>query len=343
VSISRRWWSSPVFLVMAVPALTVPTLNGGAVAAAQPPADVVVAANQAEPAVARIDTTIGFQSAIGAGTGIVLNPNGEVLTNFHVVQGADSITSTVAGRRFDADLVGYDRTNDIALIQLRGAAGLPAARIGDAGSLTPGTPVVALGNAAGTNSPLTRESGSVVALGRDITAQDALTGGSEDLNDLIEFAAPVRAGDSGGPLANGAAEVVGVTTAAGQNFRMQSAGEGFAIPINRAAAIADQIRARIPSDTVHVGPPALLGVGISQGTPGADAGVVVAGLLVGGPAERAGIRNGDVITAVDGAPVDSANALTALLDRRAVGQTVTVTWRDATGQVRNGPATLTAG
>lgn len=346
MSVSRRRWWSPVFLVAAVLALTVPTLGGGAVASAQPPAqpasDVVVAADQVEPAVARIDTTIGYQSAIGAGTGIVLNPNGEVLTNFHVVQGADSITTTVGGRRFDADLVGYDRTNDIALVQLRGAAGLPAARLGDAGTLAPGTPVVALGNAQGTNSPLTRESGTVVALGRDITAQDSLTGGSEDLDDLIEFAAPVRAGDSGGPLVNSAAEVVGLTTAAGQNFRMQSAGEGFAIPIDRAAAIADQIRSRIPSDTVHVGPPALLGVGISQSTPGADAGVTVEGLLVGGPAEQAGIRNGDVITAVDGVPVDSANALTALLDRRAPGQTVAVSWRDAGGQLRTGQATLTA-
>jgi S1-C subfamily serine protease len=84
-------------------------------------------------------------------------------------------------------------------------------------------------------------------------------------------------------------------------------------------------------------------VGISEGTPGADAGVVVRGLLAGGPAEQAGIRNGDVITAVDGVPVDSANALTAVLDRRAVGQTVSLAWRDATGQSRTGQATLTAG
>lgn len=340
MSFFRRRWSSPVFLILAVCALMAPTAG---VAAAQPPADVVVAADQVEPAVARIDTTIGFQSAIGAGTGVVLSPGGEVLTNFHVVQGADTISATVGGRRFDADLVGYNRRDDIALIQLRGAAGLPTARLGDATGLAPGTPVVALGNAAGTDRPLTRESGTVVALGRSITAQDALTGGSEQLNDLIEFAAPVRAGDSGGPLVNSAGEVVGVTTAASENFRMQPGGEGFAIPINRAAAIAGQIRARVPSETVHVGPPALLGVGISESTPGADAGVVVRGLLRGGPADAAGIRNGDVITAVDGVPVDSANALTDVLDRRVVGQTVTVSWRDVNGADHTAPATLVAG
>lgn len=338
MSVFRRWWLSPVFLIM-----TVSALLGGGVAMAQPPADVVVAADQVEPAVARIDTTIGFQGAIGAGTGIVLDPGGAVLTNFHVVQGADSITATVGGRRFDADLVGYDRRDDVALIQLRGAAGLPAARLGDATGLTPGTPVVALGNADGTGSPLTRERGTVTALGRSITAQDSLTGGAENLDDLIEFAAPVRAGDSGGPLVNNVAEVVGLTTAASATFRMQAGGEGFAIPINRASAIAGQIRSRVPSDTVHIGPPALLGVGVSESTPGADAGVVVRGLLVDGPADRAGIRNGDVLTSVDGVPVDSANALTAVLDRRTVGQTVTVTFRDANGAERSGPVTLIAG
>src|SRR3954465_11992150 len=89
------------------------------------PTDLSSVAAQVEPAVARIDTTINYQHAIGAGTGIVLDQGGTLLTNFHVVQGADSITATVAGRASPADLVGYDRNRDIAVLQLRGAGGLP--------------------------------------------------------------------------------------------------------------------------------------------------------------------------------------------------------------------------
>src|ERR1700710_1858159 len=95
------------------------------VPASAAPADPTDAVAVVEPAVARIDTTINYQHAIGAGTGIVIDPTGTVLTNFHVVQGADSVTATVAGRPYPADLVGYDRGRDIAVLQLRGASGLP--------------------------------------------------------------------------------------------------------------------------------------------------------------------------------------------------------------------------
>ena len=193
---------------------------------------------QVEPPWSRIDTTIDYQHAIGAGTGIVLDPGGAVLTNFHVVQGADSITATVAGAPYPADLVGYDRSHDIAVLQLRGAGGLPVAPLGDSSQLAVGDPVVALGNARGSGSPLTSEAGKVVGFGRTISAKDELTGSSEQVTGLIEFAAPVRAGDSGGPLVNAAGQVVGVTTAATVNFRMGPGGEGFAIPINDAMAVA---------------------------------------------------------------------------------------------------------
>ena len=103
----------------------------------------------------------------------------------------------------------------------------------------------------------------MTAFGRTVNAEDALTGSSDELTGLIEFAAPVRAGDSGGPLVNGAGQVVGLTTAASVNFRMGPGGEGFAIPINEAMAVANQIRSGVPSDSVHIGPPTLLGVGVS--------------------------------------------------------------------------------
>ena len=219
-----------------------------------------------------------------------------MLTNFHVVQGADRITGTVGGRSYPANLVGYDRKRDVAVIQLIGAGGLPTAAIGDSGALVPGEPVVALGNAMGTDGPLTREVGTVTGFGRTVNAEDTLTGTSDELTGLIEFAAPVRAGDSGGPVVNGAGQVVGVTTAASVNFRMGPGGKGFAIPINDAMAVAGQIRAGIPSDTVHIGPPVLLGVGVRT-APRDEVGVLIQEVMIGGPADQAGLVAGDVIVA----------------------------------------------
>ncbi len=122
------------------------------------PLDTAIAA--VEPAVVQIDTTIDYQHAIGAGTGFVLNPGGEVLTNFHVVQGADTVTAhnVGTGQSFGADLIGYDRTHDIALLQLRGASGLPVAPLGNSGSIVVGEPAVAIGN-ANPGGPPTREAG----------------------------------------------------------------------------------------------------------------------------------------------------------------------------------------
>ena len=306
------------------------------------PVDPLVAAAQVEPAVARIDTVVEYQNAIGVGTGFVLDPGGQVLTNFHVVQGADRIDVTVAGRPFAADLVGYDRRRDIAVLQLRGGGGLPTAPIGDSGQLAVGDPVVALGNSLGTGGPLVREVGTVSDFGRTVNAEDTLTGASDELTGLIEFAAPVRAGDSGGPLVNAAGQVVGITTAATVNFRLGPGGEGFAIPINEAMAVAGQIRSGSPSDSVHIGPPTLLGVGVITAR-GEAPGVVVREALRGGPAEQAGLTGGDVITTLDGIPLDSATTLTYVLDRHYPGDVVDLTWIDVTGQERTGKATLMAG
>ncbi len=310
--------------------------------AAAAPNDVGAAAAQAEPAVVRIDTAVDYQGIIGLGTGIALDPGGQVLTNFHVVQGADRISGTLGGRSYPATLLGYDRGRDIALIQLLGAGGLPAAAIGDSNALVPGEPVVALGNAMGSGAPLTHEFGTITGFGRTVHAEDTLTGTADELNGLIEFAAPVRAGDSGGPLVNGVGQVVGVTTAASVNFRMGPGGKGFAIPINDAMGVANQIRAGIPSDTVHIGPPVLLGVGVRT-SPRDEPGVYIQEVLRGGPAERAGLMDGDILIALDGVTLDSSNTLTSVLDRHYLGSVLDLTWIDGGGQVRTGKAELTPG
>ena len=295
-----------------------------------------------EPGVARIDTRINYQGAIGVGTGFVLDGGSDVLTNFHVVQGADRIDVTVAGRSFPAVLAGYDRKTDVAVLRLQGAGGLPVAPIGDSSRLVEGEPVVALGNARGSASPLTREVGTITGFGRTVTAEDTLTGGSEEITNLIEFAAPVRAGDSGGPVVNGDGQVVGVTTAASVNFRMGPGGKGFAIPINQALAIAGQIRSGAGSDTVHIGPPTLLGVGISTAEQ-RGGGVAIREVLQGGPAQAAGLQNGDLLVTLDGVQLDSANTLTDVLDRHYPGDVLDLTWIDRSGQQRTGKATVNTG
>jgi S1-C subfamily serine protease len=309
------------------------------------PVDLSAAIAQVEPATVRIDTVINYQHAIGAGTGIILDPGGAILTNFHVVQGADSITATALGVPYPVDLVGYDRGHDIAVLQMRGTAGgLPAAVIGDSSALAVGDPVVALGNARGSGNPLTNEAGTVTGFGRTITAKDELTGSAEQMTGLIEVAAPVRAGDSGGPLINSRGEVVGVTTAASVNFRMGPGGEGFAIPINDALAVAGQIRSRTPTATVHIGPPTLLGVGVSPSDQSESLpGVLLREVLRGGPAQQAGLLDGDVLLSINGEQLNSATGLTDVLDRHYPGDVVDLVWIDRSGHQLSGKAALSAG
>jgi serine protease Do len=333
----RRSLATLLTAFVAALALVVPVNPVASVAA---PGDPLAAAAQVEPAVARIDTEIHYQNAVGNGTGIVLDPGGLVLTNFHVVAGADRITASVIGRSFPAELVGYDRRRDVAVLRLIGAGGLPAAPIGDSATLMEGEPVVALGNAQGSNAPLTQEVGTVTGFGRSVTAEDTLTGSKDELTGLMEFAAPVIAGDSGGPVVNGVGQVVGMTTAASVNFRMGPGGKGFAIPINDAMAIANQIRSGAASDSIHIGPPVLLGVGVRT-APSEGPGVLVADVLRGGPAEQAGLISGDILTTLDGTPLDSATTLTYVLDRHYPGDVIDLTWIDRSGQQRTGKVALT--
>jgi S1-C subfamily serine protease len=143
-------------------------------------------------------------------------------------------------------------------------------------------------------------------------------------------------------VVNGAGQVVGITTAASVTFRMGPGGKGFAIPINDAMGVANQIRSRVRSETVHIGPPALLGVGVRT-APTDTPGVLIQEVLRGGPAEAAGLMDGDVVISVDGTRLDSATALTYTLDRHYPGDVVDVTWIDRAGVQRTGKATLAPG
>jgi serine protease Do len=293
-----------------------------------------------EPGVVRIDTRLGFQGAVGTGTGVLLSPDGIVLTNNHVIRGADDITATNVGngQTYPAEVLGYDRKSDIAVLRLRGATDLPVAPTADSSALQIGDQVTAVGFPGGAG--LTRAPGTVRALNQSIVADDDLTGGSEELADLIGFDADIRPGDSGGPLVDPSGRVVGIVTAASQNYRMMSTG-GFAIPLNRALSVADAVRSGAPSGTTHVGPTGILGVAI--GSRGDGAGVAIDGVLRGSAADQAGLRGGDVITSVDDATITDGTVLTDVLDRHHPGDTVSLTYIDRQGDQRSVPVTLAPG
>jgi S1-C subfamily serine protease len=285
------------------------------------PRDAATAAAQVGPQIVDIDAKLGFQSAIGAGTGIVIDPS-VILTNNHVIAGATDLSarSIANGQTFPATVIGYDRQHDIAVLQL-GGGGLPVANIGNSDSIRVGDPVVSLGNAGGAGGAPSVEEGRIGALNQTVSANDALTGSTETLNGLIQVDANIRPGDSGGPTVNAANQVIGMNTAATSNFHL-GRGQGFAIPINEAMAIAGQIRSGAGSPTVHIGPTAFFGVGVND-APGGG-GAIVRQVIPTGPAAGAGVVPGDVITAVNGQPVNSATALTNILDQHHPGEGVNV-------------------
>jgi S1-C subfamily serine protease len=290
------------------------------------------------PQVVNISTRFGYNNAVGAGTGIVIDPNGVVLTNNHVISGATDISafSVGDGRTYGVDVVGYDRTHDVAVLQLRGAGGLPTAAIG--GGVAIGEHLTALGNAGGAGGAPSAVSGRVVALNQTVSATDTLTGATETLSGLIQVDAAVKPGDSGGPLGNQGGQVVGMNTAATDSYKM-SGGQGFAIPIGQAMGVAGAIRGGAGSNTVHIGPTAFLGLGVVDNNGGARVERVVGS----GPAAGAGISVGDVITAVDSVPINSATAMTNVLVPHHPGDTILITLRTTSGGDRTVNVTLAGG
>ena len=297
-----------------------------------------------------VNTNLAYENGAAAGTGMVLTPNGEVLTNNHVIRGATSIRVVVpqTHRSYSARVVGYDVSADVAVLQLSNASGLATVTIGDSSRLEGGQSVTAVGNAGGTGS-LTVTTGRIVGLHRGITVSDD-QGGTEQLADLVETDASLQPGDSGGPLLDAAGRVVGMDTAASAGFYFQGGGggDGFAIPIDRAVTLVKQIAAGRSSAQVHIGGTALLGVSIQpSGYYGASGsyhpGLVVENVVQGSPAAKAGIAAGDVITALGGRAVASQNAVVSLLLQRRPGDRIAVTWIDEATGSHTATVTLAGG
>jgi S1-C subfamily serine protease len=198
---------------------------------------------------------------------MVINADGLVLTNNHVIENSTKITATVAatGKNYLAKVVGYDVTGDIALIQLQNPPGLHPVPIGNSSEVKTGATVVAMGNAEG-RSEIVSATGQVTGINKTITASDQ--GGSvssETLRGMIETNANIVAGDSGGPLVNSSGQVIGMDTA-GDNvsFNQQQSAAGFAIPINTALTVAKQIAEGHASSTIVIGYPPFLGIYIAK-------------------------------------------------------------------------------
>ena len=220
-----------------------------------------------KPGLVIINTALQYNSEAAAGTGTVINADGLVLTNNHVIDDSTKITATVAvtGRTYPATVVGYDKTRDIALIQLQNASGLTAVPIGNSSSVKIGNAVVALGNAEGRGS-ITATAGEVTGLNQTITAsEEGGSTASETLSGMIQTDANIVPGDSGGPLA-GSTGVIGMDTAGNGVSDQQQASAGFAIPINTALSVARQIAGGHASSTITIGYPPFVGIFIGSGS-----------------------------------------------------------------------------
>jgi S1-C subfamily serine protease len=223
--------------------------------------------NKVAPGLVIINTTLQYNGEQAAATGMVITSSGLVLTNNHVIEDSTAITAqTATGHKYQAKVVGYDVTGDIALIQLEGASGLRTVPLGNSSSVTTGASVVAMGNAEG-QSAIVPVTGQVTAVNQTITAGDQ--GGSvteETLHNMIETNADIVSGDSGGPLADTAGDVIGMDTAGNDGgFAVQQSATGYSIPINNALAVVQQIRSGQASSTVTIGYPPFMGVYIGQG------------------------------------------------------------------------------
>src|SRR5690606_34004707 len=222
----------------------------------------------------------------------VLTPDGQVLTSHHVIKGAEevSVVSVATGEQYQATVLGYDSGADIALLSLIGARELPVARLGSSAGLRVRDEVLALGNAGGAGGIPTATPGRITALDSTIVALNAADFSRKALRGMVEIEAPVSSGQSGGALADWQATVVGVVTAsAGQAepdptpaapavSASPRAGArptpspkpragGYAVPIDTAMKVVEQIRSGIPSDSVHIGQTATLGVLVSDARP----------------------------------------------------------------------------
>jgi S1-C subfamily serine protease len=293
----------------------------------------------------------------GAGTGMIISSNGEVLTNNHVIENADSINVEIGGNgsSHSAKVIGYDVRDDVALIKIDGVSGLDTIPVGNPASASVNDPVLVMGNALGQGGAPAVASGTITAVNQQITATDSDGSNAETLTNLIRVEADVQPGDSGGAIVDNNGQVIGMTTAAstgGFRFREQASGVGFAIRLDKALSIVKQIRNGDETDGVHVGARALLGVSLQdssnsqfggRGSSSSTSGALVLDVASNTPAADAGLQQGDVIVSIGDAKVSSTNQLQDVLNTYHPDDKVKVTWTDSSGDTHSATVKLTSG
>lgn len=294
-------------------------------AASFPVTQIAKSTGPAVVGIANFRTTGTFFSGsslteVGSGSGFIIDAeHGYIVTNNHVISGAEKVIVSLAdGRNLEGKIVGGDRKTDLAVIQIADTKDLVATQLGDSAQLQVGEPVVAIGNPGGQEFARSVTTGVVSATNRILEIE------GEASFDLIQTDAAINPGNSGGPLVNYQGQVIGINSAKNQEYGFE--GMGFAIPITDALPTITQLiekgYASHPGLNVQIDPRYTAEYAAQKGWP---KGAYVSKVTSGGPADKAGIRSGDVITMINGKEIKNSLALTRELLKSKPGDTVTVT------------------
>lgn len=269
-------------------------------------------------------------NASAAGTGIIATSDGYILTNKHVINGATKVTVVLDDGTIyeNVEVVATDPLNDVAFLKIKDVSDLPAATLGDSKTITVGQQVIAIGNALGEYQN-TVTSGIVSGTGRTLTASDGSGSNAETLTDMIQTDAAINSGNSGGPLVNAAGEVIGINTATSTSAENM----GFAIPISSAKGMLSQLTESGKAERTY------LGVYSAEITPAlaksynlpVDSGAYIysstsyTAIIKDSPAAKAGLKDKDIVTKVNGAEVGAAGSLASLIGEYKPGDVIQLT------------------
>jgi putative serine protease PepD len=296
--------------------------DGGTVTVTRNAAPVLERTSVAGVAAQVQPSVVDITTAVGEGSGVVISADGAILTNNHVIEGARNNTVEVTfsnGKTLKATIAGADPAGDLAVIKAQGASGLTPAKFGDSDAVQVGDTVLALGSPLGLQGSVT--AGIVSALHRTIDEGGQRTGAQGSIGDAIQTDAAINPGNSGGALVNLAGEVIGINTAIATNGQgAGNIGVGFAIASNKAKSTAEQLlkggKVLHPYMGVQVGP--------------GDGGALIADVVAGGPADKAGLRKGDLVTKIGSRTIKDSKALVGAVQAGKPGDQLQVTF------VRNG-------